>query len=166
MPVFELNRSQDIILRKISIFGQKMNFELDITPKWFFYRNFGFKNCFSTTKSFKKVLFENLKSARFRVKSLARHHFEENIHFWSKNEFWTGYYAKIENFFQNLGSIKCFSTTKNLKNVLFENSKSAPIRDKSLARHNFEEIIFFFQKNEFWTGYYAEMKTFFKIWAL
>ena len=32
VPVIELNRSQDIILRKISILSQKMNFELEISP--------------------------------------------------------------------------------------------------------------------------------------
>ena len=87
VPVFYLNRSQGIILRKISIFGQKMNFKQDVTQKRKLFQNLGFINCFSTTKSFKNVLFENSKSARFRVKSLARQHFDGNIRIWSKNEF-------------------------------------------------------------------------------
>jgi len=33
-----------------------------------------------------KISFKNSKSARFRTKFLARHHFEEKIPFWSKNE--------------------------------------------------------------------------------
>ena len=90
VPSFELNRSQGNILRKISIYGQKMNFELDITPNNNFFQNLGSINSFSTTKSFKKVLIWNSKSVCFQAKSLARHYFEENIHFCSKNQFWTG----------------------------------------------------------------------------
>jgi hypothetical protein len=43
--------------------------------------------CFSTTKNFKKFLFEDSKGARFLATPLARHYFEENIHFLSKIEF-------------------------------------------------------------------------------
>ena len=100
VPVFELNRSQGIILRKISIFCPKMNFELYISPKWKLFSKFGLHKLFLYQQNFKKVLFENSKSARFWVKSLARHHFEENINFWSKNDFWTGYYAKMKTFFK------------------------------------------------------------------
>ena len=160
--------------------------------------------CFSTTKSFKKVLLENSKSDGFLAKSLTRHHFEENIDFWSKNKFWTRYYAKMktffliwapwsvslppkvskksylkiqkvpvfelncsqgiirgkcsflvkklilnlilcqnENYFHNLGSMICFSTTKSFKKVLFEDSKSARFRAYTLARHHLEENINF-----------------------
>jgi len=113
-----------------------------------FFQNLESINCFSTTKSFKKVLFESSKSAHFRAKSLVGHHFEENIHFWSKNEFYTGYYAKV-NSFQYLDSINCFSTTKNFKKALFESSKSARFRAKSIVRHHFEENIHFWSKNEF-----------------
>ena len=52
-----------------------------------YFYNLGSMICFSTTKSFKKVLLENSKSARFLAKSLARHRFEENIHFSQKMNF-------------------------------------------------------------------------------
>ena len=53
----------------------------------FFFQNLGYIKCFSITKSFKTVLFENSKSVRFRAKSLKMHHFEENIHFGQKMNF-------------------------------------------------------------------------------
>ena len=84
MPVFELNRSQGIILSKISIFGQKINFELDITPKWKLFSKFGLHKLFFYHQNFQFFYVENLKSARFLAKLLARHHFEENILFGQK----------------------------------------------------------------------------------
>ena len=129
-----------------------------------FFKNLDFINCFSTTKYLRKVLFENSKSARFSAKSLSRHHFEEDMHFWSKNEFWTGYYTKMKTIFQNFGSIICFSTTKSFKKVLFENSKSARFWAKLLARHNSREMLIFGQKMNFELDITPKWKLFSKFW--
>ena len=87
VPVFELNRSQGIILRKISIFGQKWILNWILRQNENFLHNLGSMICFSTTKNFKKVLFENSKSACFRAKLVARHNSRKMFIFGQKINF-------------------------------------------------------------------------------
>ena len=146
MPVFELNRLQGIILRIISIFGQKMYFELDSTPKWKLFFKFGLLDMFLYQQKFQKNHIWELKSFIFRAKSLARQISRKISNFGKKKKL-NYILRKNENLFHNLGSMICFSTTRRFRKVLFENSKSVCFWAKLLARHHFDQNIHFWLKN-------------------